>query len=100
MAIEIKVVGNNQYDFDNVKMYGISLALFDGDNMLHAKFNQTESLTNAFAGITDFGAMVFNDANSDMSATVTIEAVAEDGTDVTADITLTALKDKAVGDTL
>lgn len=97
MALSIKVVGNNSYQMGDVKGYVIALGLFDGDNPVNGIFKQSVTMTNALAGVTDYGCMVFNDMNSTMSASVEVAAVAEDGTTVSVSKTLTQIKNTTIG---
>lgn len=101
-----KIVGKDIYDMkteDPKKLYAFALVYVDSDVEIPVKFKQTESLTSAFAGITDYGSLFFNEENSDLSANVTIEAkdLRSDtyGEIFESSTTLTALAGMNVGDT-
>lgn len=72
-----KIVGKDVYDMkseESKKLYAFAFVYEESDVEIPVKFSQTETLTTAFAGMTDYGSLFFNEANSDMEATVTIEA--------------------------
>lgn len=85
MAFNIKLVGKDIYEHPEIfpgqepgpswKYYAISLQCVNSEGIAqNAVFKQTPTLTEAFAGITEYGALKFNGKNSDLSATVDIEA--------------------------
>lgn len=88
---------------EDKKLYALALAYVEDDVEIPVKFMQTEEMTSAFAGITDFGGVVFNELNSDMESDVVVKAkdLRSDkyGDEYEATTTLTALTELNVGDT-
>ena len=109
MAFDIKLVGKDIYDHPDIfpggepgvgfKYYAISLQCVNSEEIAqNAVFKQTPTLTEAFAGITEYGALKFNGKNSDLSATVDIEAYLPDENEtIVSQTTLADLADMVVG---
>lgn len=62
----------------------------------NATFVQPQNLATAFGGITEYGMLVFNEVNSDLSETVTIACVV-DGTEVSASSDLSTIVNAELG---
>ena len=105
MAKSIKLVAKDVSIADDITYCSVGLALYDGDVELNAFFLQPENLTEALGGITEYGMLVFNSDNSDLSASVTIACV-EAGEEVSeanttsVSVTLQDIIDTEVGDDL
>lgn len=75
MAKSIKLVAKDVAIDQGVIYCSAGLALYDGDVELNAFFLQPQNLTGALGGITEYGMLVFNDSDSDLTDTVTIACV-------------------------
>lgn len=82
MAKSIKLVAKDVSIDNGVTYCSAGLALYDGEVELNAFFLQPENLTEALGGITEYGMLIFNSDNSDLSSSVTIACV-EAGEEVT-----------------
>lgn len=111
MALMYVVQKDCRRDIVNqVEYYAIALGVFDmsdpdlpseGIYEYNAKFLQGEDMTNAYVGITDYGAVFFNTENSDMGSNITIVAVDENGEElVNVTTTLQDLANKNIGDSV
>ena len=106
MAKSIKLVSKDVgISHDGVTYCSAGLALHDGDTELNGYFLQPANLTGAVGGITEYGMLVFNSEDSDLTASVTIACV-EAGSPVTeanttsVSLTLQDLMDTEPGDDL
>lgn len=102
MAVGIYVGGKDTSVDSNVGYFAIALYVADSEEStkpIPAKFIQTESLTECFAGITDYGVLYFNNDNSDLGTSVTITAIRLDtGAEVEVEATLMDVGSTDVGD--
>lgn len=101
MSVAIKITGKTNTVVDGENLCTISFGAYDNTTPINdAIFAQTESLTEACGGITEYGMLVFNTENSDLESNVTIACVAG-GSTVEATTSLgTLLTDSDVGDAL
>lgn len=73
MSYAIKIGGISESIVDGQVLASFSFYVDDGENIVNdAVFYQTEDLTEAAAGITEYGMLVFNTVNSDLESDVTI----------------------------
>lgn len=101
MAKQIILDGKDISVINGGKAYAFWLYVADSGKQVPVTFKQTQDLTTKLIGITEYGAMYFNDVNTALSGSVTITASPLDGTaDVTATITLANLIALAVGSPL
>lgn len=108
--MKIKLVARDEYSKDNgflnpeeplapTYFYAISLVVYNDENVeIGANFIQTETLTEAFAGITEYGALKFNTLNSNLDTEIEFKAITVDTKEeVIATKTLTDLINMEVG---
>ena len=101
MAKQIVLDGKDISIINGGKAYAFWLYVHDAGKQIPVMFKQTQDLTSKLIGITEQGAMFFNDVNTALSGSVTITASPLDGSaDVTATITLSNLIALAVGSPL
>ena len=110
MSNVIRVVTKNQMEVapasSPVNMYVLGLALVDSSTLkeIPAKFLQTDSATSGYVGILPYGGVVFNSHDAGMTDIVTITAhplgVSGSGSDVSVNVTLSALVAASVGSNL
>ena len=66
MSMTIRVIGKDIMDVDGEKYVAMSFAPYDNDDEVKdAVFAQTENLAEACGGITEYGTLVFNTADSE-----------------------------------
>ena len=98
MAKQIVLDGKDITVISGGKAYAFWLYLSDSGKQVPVTFKQTQDLTSKLIGITEQGAMYFNDVNTAITGSVTITASPLDGSaDVTATITLANLIALGVG---
>lgn len=101
MANNIKIIGKSSILVDGESLCCIAFGAFGGElgatPLNDAVFVQTEDLTEACGGITEYGMLVFNSVNSDLEDEVTIACVAG-GSEIEATTSLgTLLTDGELG---
>ena len=104
MAKVIKIINKTQRkDFSVGKITtSMYLSLFDTDTNkeLNARFKQTETMTEALVGITEYGAIYWNPVSSNLDLVLDIVCVDNDGNEYTASTTAGALAGKPTGATI
>ena len=106
MAMVIKVVSKDQHkdSITEEMQYTLCLGLFDNSvtphKQVNANFKQTPTLTEALAGITEYGALYCNSLNSTLSATVDITCVDDNGEETTKSATLQSIIGKGAGNAI
>ena len=104
MARKIRVINTNKakdITSNNVPVVSMALGVFDDNVPFKARFVQTESMTVAGVGITEYGA-IYVDPNtiSVSDATIDLLAVCDDGDEVSVSMTVQQLLNKGAGNTL
>lgn len=103
MANTIKVISKDQRKDPTTEhmIWTLALGLFDENGKpVNASFKQTESMTEAFVGITDYGAVFISGTNSVSDATIDVTCVDSDGEEVTSSLTVSALRSKSAGNAI
>lgn len=114
MGYVIKLIGKDmyekkfEYDADFATFYALNFKVYKDEYPVevehvpvNAVFIQEADLTEAFAGITEYGALKFNSVNSQMENNVTIKAKLLDfDEEVEATTTLATLANMEIGTSL
>lgn len=108
MAVGIKLIGKDITTLgESGRAYALAFTLVDrgrdSDVEVPARFPQTQELTSAMIGITDYGAMYINSESlpADFTGDITVTAVTlDDGTEYTGTFSYDDIGDLVVGDLL
>ena len=93
MSKTIRVIGKDILDVEGDQYVAMSFAPYNNDvEMNDAVFAQTENLADAYAGITEYGLLLFNTADSEakMDSEITLACTVENSV-ISADTSLNDL---------